>query len=455
MRSFFAALLLGVLCLRAQEAPPAPAPEQFMADYARLMLAGDREALIRLYSSDGTLVLGDGLDDFAAPEQIADIYRNQWTVPTAFAWRNLTYRRLHPEVVVVTGGFDWTSPEVPQGAHFNYSAVLALTDNKWRIRSETEFLGHDVGSALAPTSAREVAASRDPTGKAGCVFCEIVAGKRQQESVVYRDDRVVAFLSIGPRNPGHVLIVPAAHAENFLEVPAETMHAMTDLAKRLAEAIQHTDLKMEGFQLQMNTGKAAGQAVFHAHLHLIPRYVGELPQKTPEDRVGPEVLAPVAAKIRAALGAAEDGARKTEDSADKSALGATRSTFELPPINTEVPLERIKEICAHYGLHALWRKIEKDPPALPFKSDGCTGWFDDWQGVSLYPAGFLHDLKYWAGYPGEDVERLVADAELMIDVAQLLKSTTMAETMFHGVRVGGTEKFKTSFSWGFGRQAPK
>lgn len=134
-----------------------------------------------------------------------------------------------------------------------------------------------------------------------CVFCEIVAGTRQQEGIVYRDDRVIAFLSIGPRNPGHVLIVPVAHAENFLAVPAGTMHAMTDTAKRIAGAIQRTDLKMDGFVLQMNTGKAAGQSVFHAHLHLIPRYDGEPPAKTPEDRVGMDVLAPVAAKIRAAL----------------------------------------------------------------------------------------------------------------------------------------------------------
>jgi hypothetical protein len=130
---------------------------------------------------------------------------------------------------------------------------------------------------------------------------------------------------------------------------------------------------------------------------------------------------------------------------------ASRSQITLPALGEEVPVSRIKEICAFYGLHALWLKIEKDPPPRPFKSDGCTGWFDDWQGVSLYPAGFLHDLKYWAGYPGEDVERLVADAELMIDVARLLGSTPMAETMFHGVRIGGDEKFKASFSWGFGR----
>jgi len=134
-----------------------------------------------------------------------------------------------------------------------------------------------------------------------CVFCEIVAGTRQQEGIVYRDDRVIAFLSIGPRNPGHVLIIPAAHAENFLEVPADTMHAMTDTAKKIAEAIKRTDLRMDGFVLQMNTGKAAGQSVFHAHLHLIPRFDGEAEEQRPQPRVSMEELAPVAAKIRAAL----------------------------------------------------------------------------------------------------------------------------------------------------------
>ena len=125
--------------------------------------------------------------------------------------------------------------------------------------------------------------------------------------------------------------------------------------------------------------------------------------------------------------------------------------MELPGINEVVPLEKIREVCEHYGLAALWEKIERDPPGRPFRSDGCTGWFNEWNGVSLYPACFLHDLKYWAGRPDEEVERLVADAELMIDVARLLHSTQMAETMFHGVRVGGHPGFRCSFSWGFGR----
>ena len=125
--------------------------------------------------------------------------------------------------------------------------------------------------------------------------------------------------------------------------------------------------------------------------------------------------------------------------------------MKLPVKGSLVPLKKIKEICEFFGMQALWRKIEKDPPSHPFKSDGCSMWFDTWQGKDLYPACFLHDLKYWAGYPKEDVERLVADAELMIDVARILQSTAMAETMFHGVRLGGNEIFKRSFSWGFGR----
>jgi hypothetical protein len=124
----------------------------------------------------------------------------------------------------------------------------------------------------------------------------------------------------------------------------------------------------------------------------------------------------------------------------------------LPSMREEVALPRIKEICIFYGLQSLWQKIERDPPARAFQSDGCTGGLNEWKGTCLYPACFVHDLKYWAGYPGEDVERLVADAELMIDAARLLNSTPMAETMFHAARLGGMARLNASFSWGFGRR---
>lgn len=126
--------------------------------------------------------------------------------------------------------------------------------------------------------------------------------------------------------------------------------------------------------------------------------------------------------------------------------------MELPALNETVPLERVKAICEHYGHDELWKKIEADPPPKDFVSDGCTGWVNEYNGISIYPACFFHDLKYWAGYPGEEVARLIADAELMIDVARLLKGTKMAETMFHGVRIGGTDKVPTPWAWGFGRR---
>lgn len=129
----------------------------------------------------------------------------------------------------------------------------------------------------------------------------------------------------------------------------------------------------------------------------------------------------------------------------------SRENYQLPEANSEVPMETVKEICEVYDLSEIWEKIEKDPPKKPFVSDGCTMWPDITNGISIYEACFLHDLKYWCGHPGEDVARLQADAELMLDVARIRNSIKMAELMFHGVRRGGTEHLKLAFSWGFGR----
>lgn len=135
-----------------------------------------------------------------------------------------------------------------------------------------------------------------------CVFCEIVAGRRAA-AVVYRDDKVMAFMTIGPRNPGHVLVIPVAHAENYLEVPPETLGAMMTVAQKIGRALRRTDLNAEGIQLLMNTGKAAGQTVFHAHLHVIPRHAGDNGIEKKLEGPPPPMteLEAVAAKIRAQL----------------------------------------------------------------------------------------------------------------------------------------------------------
>jgi histidine triad (HIT) family protein len=104
-----------------------------------------------------------------------------------------------------------------------------------------------------------------------CVFCEIIAG-RVPAAIVYRDDKVVAFLDHAPQNPGHVLVVPIEHAEDLLAIPADTAGHMMRVAQRVASAIRQTDIRSEGFRLTLNSGKSAGQDVPHAHLHVVPRF---------------------------------------------------------------------------------------------------------------------------------------------------------------------------------------
>ena len=125
--------------------------------------------------------------------------------------------------------------------------------------------------------------------------------------------------------------------------------------------------------------------------------------------------------------------------------------MELPQKGEVVPLSKIEEICRFYGLHDLWEKIRTDRPTKPFASDGCSLWVDCWKGKDIYPACFRHDLKYWAGRPGEDLERFKADCTLMLEVAEATNDIRLAETMFFGVRLGGHEILKQPFSWGFGR----
>lgn len=136
-------------------------------------------------------------------------------------------------------------------------------------------------------------------GQPVCVFCDIAARKTPQSStIVYQDDLVVAFMDRAPRNPGHVLIVPIQHADGILDVPASTVSRMADVAQKIATAIKKTDLKADGFNLQSNTGRAAGQSVFHLHLHVIPRFVGEPPYQGEKNIASPVEVEAVAKKLR-------------------------------------------------------------------------------------------------------------------------------------------------------------
>ena len=108
-----------------------------------------------------------------------------------------------------------------------------------------------------------------------CVFCAIVKGEAPA-SVVYRDDMVIAFMDIRPATPGHVLVVPLDHADSILDISDEAILArIFSVGRQVAAALPDSGVRLEGFNLFLANGAVAGQTVFHVHLHVLPRFVGD------------------------------------------------------------------------------------------------------------------------------------------------------------------------------------
>ena len=107
-----------------------------------------------------------------------------------------------------------------------------------------------------------------------CVFCEIVAG-RLEASVVHDDERVLAFMDLNPVSPGHLLVIPKAHGAALADVDPEDGARLFRVGQTLAAAVRRTGLRAEGVNLFLADGEAAGQEVFHAHLHVLPRFAGD------------------------------------------------------------------------------------------------------------------------------------------------------------------------------------
>ncbi|MCL2499066.1 MAG: HIT family protein [Defluviitaleaceae bacterium] len=103
-----------------------------------------------------------------------------------------------------------------------------------------------------------------------CLFCKI-AGGQLPAIVLYEDEKLMAIMDAFPATKGHVLIIPKVHAENLYDLPEQTAAAILPLAQRIAIKIKCA-LKPDGVNIIQNNGKAAGQVVFHYHLHIIPRY---------------------------------------------------------------------------------------------------------------------------------------------------------------------------------------
>ena len=133
-----------------------------------------------------------------------------------------------------------------------------------------------------------------------CVFCKIVA-KQIPATVVHEDEHTLAFMDIGQVNPGHVLVAVKRHAENIFELDEAPGAAAFRAAARVARAIRAA-FSPQGLSVYQANGKAAGQTVFHFHIHLVPRYDGDGMELTwPVKNPPREKLGEYADKIRAKL----------------------------------------------------------------------------------------------------------------------------------------------------------
>ncbi|MES2023391.1 MAG: HIT family protein [Patescibacteria group bacterium] len=103
-----------------------------------------------------------------------------------------------------------------------------------------------------------------------CIFCKIIEGKIPSTKI-YEDDKTLAFLDIAPVNIGHALVIPKTHYPNIYETPEEVMADMIKVAKKISLAIKDA-VKADGINIAMNNNHAAGQLVFHSHIHVIPRF---------------------------------------------------------------------------------------------------------------------------------------------------------------------------------------
>ena len=107
--------------------------------------------------------------------------------------------------------------------------------------------------------------------KDDCIFCKIANGEIPS-ATVYEDSICRVILDVNPANMGHALIIPKEHFDNIYSMDAETAAKIFTIATEVAKA-QKAELNPDGLNILQNNGEAAGQTVFHFHMHLVPRYI--------------------------------------------------------------------------------------------------------------------------------------------------------------------------------------
>jgi len=115
---------------------------------------------------------------------------------------------------------------------------------------------------------RESYHHRDP----GCVFCAI-----EQERVIAENELAFVIRDGFPVTPLHHLIIPKRHVTGYFELGQAEINAVNQLLHQAKKIIEEADAGVSGFNVGVNTGESAGQTIFHCHIHMIPRRVGDVP----------------------------------------------------------------------------------------------------------------------------------------------------------------------------------
>jgi len=131
------------------------------------------------------------------------------------------------------------------------------------------------------------------------IFAKILRGEIPFHKV-YEDDKVLAFLDIMPRAPGHALVIPKAPVRNILDVAPDDFAHIMKVAQRIAKVSVNV-FGADGVTLQQFNEGAGGQVVFHLHVHVIPRKDGIAMKPPATVKESPDVLKEQAAKLAAAL----------------------------------------------------------------------------------------------------------------------------------------------------------
>ncbi len=132
-----------------------------------------------------------------------------------------------------------------------------------------------------------------------CIFCQIAAGQAKAEWLL-ETERVLAFLDIAPVHYGHTLVIPKQHFETFFDLPDDLWLEMGQVSRKIGLALRRK-LYAQGINLGMNNFPAAGQVVFHAHLHVIPRYNDDGLHLFPQGSYQGQDLASVGRQLREVL----------------------------------------------------------------------------------------------------------------------------------------------------------